>query len=388
MKMSVNFPLQIKFWEMTMSDGEKMNRAISRYLKQVLGGTVHDSHIYALAMMITGIIRSKTTNFEEMGRKSGQPSRSKFPSRVKLIQRFNKNEHVSYESHFLPFITELIGGLGLSEFRLSIDSSQVGRNCLVLVIGLVYKKRVIPLAWLVYKGRKGHSGFERQAELLDQVAALLPAEATVILTGDAEFDGVAVIEWLQAQPHWHFALRTAKNITLTREPKGEAHSLSDLAPAEGQTQFLKEAYFTQQQVGPVNIAFLWDETQSEQFYLVTDADTLTQTQSWYRRRYRIETLFSDSKSRGFGLDKSGLRHPERLARLLIAVFLAYIWLIYLGALAITDHRLGLIARTDRFVNSLFQLGRAYLDRLLEEGKTIPVSVALPDPRSFVHLVLR
>ena len=371
-----------------MSDGEKMNRAISRYLKQVLGGMVHDSHIYALAMMITGIIRSKSSNFEEIGRKSGQPSRSKFPSRVKLIQRFNKNEHVSYESHFLPFITELISGLGLTEFRLSIDSSKVGRNCLVLVIGLVYKKRVIPLAWLVYKGSKGHSGFDKQAELLNQVAALLPAEARVILTGDAEFDGVEVIEWLQAHPGWHYALRTAKNITLTLEPNGLAHPLSDLAPAESQSRFLSQVYFTHHQVGPVNLAILWDETNQEHFYLVTDADTLAQTQNWYRRRYRIETLFSDSKSRGFGLHKSGLRQPERLARLLIAVFLAYIWLIYLGALAITDHRLGLIARTDRFVNSLFQLGRAYLDRLLEEGEAIPVSVALPDPRSFVHLVLR
>jgi len=67
---------------------------------------------------------------------------------------------------------------------------------------------------------------------------------------------------------------------------------------------------------------------------VADAETPAQAQTWYRRRFKIEMLFSDTKSCGFGLDKSGIRHPERMARFVIAVFLAYIWLIYRGALVI------------------------------------------------------
>lgn len=182
-----------------MSDAQKMNRAISRYryLQQVLGGQVQDSHIYALAMMISGLIGSKSANFAEIGRKSGCRSGSKFPSRVKLIHRFVKNRHISYESHFLPFIELVIANLGLREYRLSLDSSKVGRGYLILVVGLVYKKRVIPLAWLVYKGVKGHSSVEKQCQLLEQVLALLPEEAAVILTGDGEFDGSGMIEWLQ-----------------------------------------------------------------------------------------------------------------------------------------------------------------------------------------------
>ena len=80
-----------------MSDAQKMNQAITQYLKQTLGGTVQDSHIYALAMMMTGLVRGKSSHFEEIGRKSGQQSGAKFPSRVKLIHRFIKNKHVSYE---------------------------------------------------------------------------------------------------------------------------------------------------------------------------------------------------------------------------------------------------------------------------------------------------
>jgi hypothetical protein len=39
-----------------------MNLSSARYLKQVLEGTVQDSHIYALAMMMTGLIRSKSSH--------------------------------------------------------------------------------------------------------------------------------------------------------------------------------------------------------------------------------------------------------------------------------------------------------------------------------------
>lgn len=159
------------------------------------------------------------------------------------------------------------------------------------------------------------------------------------------------------------------------------------SPASGESQQINDLCFTLQDVGPVNIAFIWNPQDQEHIYLVTSAQTLEQTQRWYRRRFKIETLFADAKSRGFGLDKSGIRHAARMERFVMAVFLAYIWMIYLGVLLIQDRKLDLVVRTDRFMHSLFQLGRLYLDRILEEGWEIPVSVQLPHPSSFVHIVL-
>lgn len=368
-----------------MSDARKMNRTITEYLKQTLQGAVRDSHIFALAMMITGLIRGKSSHFEQIGAKSG--ATAKYGSRVKQIHRFIKNEHVTYETHYLPFIELVIASLGLEEFRLSIDSSQVGRNCLMLTIGLVYKQRVIPLVWMIYKGKKGHSSAEKQIELLTQVRDLLPPGAKVIVTGDAEFDGTEVVTWFKAQPTWDYACRTAKNILVRTNQNAEGQALQDLVPPPGQNRWVSQVSFTQQEVGPVNIAILWNEAMSEHLYLVTSAQTLQEAQTWYRRRFKIETLFADTKSRGFGLHKSGITDPQRLARFVIAVFLAYIWMIYLGVLVIQQQRLDLIARTDRFMHSLFRLGCLYLDRILEEGWEIPVSFRLPDPRSFVHFVL-
>ena len=93
----------------------------------------------------------------------------------------------------------------------------------------------------------------------------------------------------------------------------------------------------------------------------------------YLKRFRIETFFSDQKSRGFHLHKSHISDPERLSRLLIAACLAYIWIVYLGALCLEEGWNTMIHRTNRCDLSLFQLGLRFLDHILNEGLWIPVA---------------
>ena len=42
----------------------------------------------------------------------------------------------------------------------------------------------------------------------------------------------------------------------------------------------------------------------------------------YSQRWGIEPMFSDFKSRGFGVEHTQLRYPDRLARLLLVMALA------------------------------------------------------------------
>jgi hypothetical protein len=93
----------------------------------------------------------------------------------------------------------------------------------------------------------------------------------------------------------------------------------------------------------------------------------------YAKRFRIETFFSDQKSRGFHLHQSHFSDPQRLSRLLIAACLAYIWVVYLGTVCMKDRWVRVIHRHDRCDLSLFQLGLRFLDHLLNEG--LPILVA-------------
>jgi hypothetical protein len=87
---------------------------------------------------------------------------------------------------------------------------------------------------------------------------------------------------------------------------------------------------------PVSILAIWDSAYADPLYLGTNMQELAAAVALYRKWAHIETFFSDQKSRGFYIHKSHLSHPTRLARLLIAACLAYVWLIYLGVCALRD----------------------------------------------------
>ncbi len=97
----------------------------------------------------------------------------------------------------------------------------------------------------------------------------------------------------------------------------------------------------------------------------------------YRLRAHIETFFSDQKSRGFQIHRSHLSDPTRLARLLIAACLAYLWLVYLGVSALSDAWLKRLHRQDRCDLSLFRLGLRLLTRCLKDALPIPNGFLVP-----------
>ena len=66
-----------------------------------------------------------------------------------------------------------------------------------------------------------------------------------------------------------------------------------------------------------------------------------------------------------------MSQPERVARLLIAVCIAYIWVVYLGTLARKEDLHKIIHRTDRCDLSLFQLGKRLLNYFLRNGQALP-----------------
>src|SRR5437667_12893008 len=76
----------------------------------------------------------------------------------------------------------------------------------------------------------------------------------------------------------------------------------------------------------------WAKGHQEPLYMVSNLAKAEEACRWYQKRFRIETFFSDQKSRGFHIHQSHISDPQRLSRLLIAACLVYIWIVYLGTL--------------------------------------------------------
>ena len=354
-----------------MSDNRRQYRAIREALNRFYGQTPEGNlarHLNTLAALIHGIVRSKHTHLPEMAKHI--PSSTQLESRAKKLTRFVQNERIDLETYFAPYVRALLASLSHSPLVLAIDGSDIGRNCAALMLNVVYRNRALPIGFLVRQGNKGHFSEALHQALLDQVQPLLPQDVDVILVGDGEFDGVD----LQAQAQrygWAYVVRTAKNTILKQTHSGE-FTCEDVKPSYGSYRFAS-AYFTRASYGPVQVVGWWAEGEKEPIYLVTNLTDIPQALAYYRKRFAIETFFSDQKSRGFQLHKSHLSDPTRLARLLMAACLAYLWIIYLGALAVDHGWVPYLHRADRCDLSLFQLGLRMLAHLLNEELPIPVA---------------
>jgi hypothetical protein len=101
-----------------------------------------------------------------------------------------------------------------------------------------------------------------------------------------------------------------------------------------------------------------------------------QAAAYYKRRFRIECFFSDSKTRGFRLDKSHLADPDRVGRLLMGAVLAYWWLTYLGVEGRQRDWDKLVHRSSRTDLSFFQLGWRILIEFLRCNRVVPFGLGL------------
>jgi hypothetical protein len=116
----------------------------------------------------------------------------------------------------------------------------------------------------------------------------------------------------------------------------------------------------------LNAIAWWTSRYEAPIFLVTNIPNAYQACRYYRRRFRIETFFSDQKSRGFHIHKSHLSDPARLSRLLIAACLAYIWMICQGLQVMVLGNTTLIDRSERIDKSLFRLGLDWLKYALKQ----------------------
>ena len=356
-----------------MSDNLRRYRAIRAallqgYPCQSTGTRIR--HLTTLAALISGIVGSKSTQLPNIA--AHVPDGTQPESRVKRFSRWLRNEQVMAAQYFVPYAEVLLAHLAIQTLVLVIDGSVVGRGCIALMIHVVYKGRALPLAWLVRHGKKGHFPEALHIALVQQVHALIPAGAQVVLLGDGEFDGTDLLRTVHAWG-WSYVCRTGCHVTASWQ--GETFRLDTLGwcMKPGTLVDFPEAFVTGNAYGPLLLICCWAKGYQEPLYLVSNMTSAEEACRLYAKRCRIETFFSDQKSRGFQLHKSHLADPQRLLRLLMAASLAYIWIVYLGSICMKEGWTRVIHRSDRCDLSLFQLGLRLLEHFLNEDLCIPVA---------------
>jgi Transposase DDE domain len=355
-----------------MSDNLRRYRAIRDALRQCYPGQPSGPvarHLITLAALISGIVGSKNAPLPHIAAKV--PNGTQPESRVKRFARWLDNAHILEEVYFLPYADALLRQLALQTLVLVMDGSGVGRGCTALMIHVIYKGRALPLAWRVRQAPKGHFPEDLHIALVELISERIPAGTQVVLLGDGEFDGTRLQQKLQ-DAGWAYACRTATSTVASWE--GETFRLDALGAClkPGRLIELKEVHVTREAYGPILVLCCWAKGYQEPLYLVSNMATAEEACRLYEKRFRIETFFSDQKSRGFHIHKSHISDVQRLSRLLIAACLAYIWIVYLGSVCEKDRWRHIIHRSKRCDLSLFQLGLRLLEHFLNEELPIPV----------------
>ena len=356
-----------------MSDNLRRYRAIRNALTQAYPTPPTGNfarHVQTLAALISGIVGSKSTQLPTIATKV--PDGTKPESRVKRFARWLGNDNLLEEVYFLPYAAILLHHFALETLVLVMDGSVVGRGCNALMIHVIYKGRALPLAWRVRQGPKGHFPEDLHIALVELISELIPEGTQGVVRGDGECDGTGLHQTVQ-DAGWSSGCRTGTPRTAWWD--GETFRLDTLGAwsKPGSLVALSEVWFTRKEYGPIMLICGWAKGYKEPIYLVTNIASAEEACRLYTKRFRIETFFSDQKSRGFHLHKSHLSDPQRLSRLLIAACLAYIWIVYLGSICMKERWVSIIHRRHRCDLSLFQLGMRLLEYFLNEDLPIPVA---------------
>ncbi|PSB64270.1 IS4 family transposase [Chroococcidiopsis cubana CCALA 043] len=286
------------------------------------------SQLITLKMLVWLLQYQKQVRLERLAATLPLPIQQN--SRRRHLQRFLNLDALSVVLLWFPVIEGILTKHYKpgSQLVIALDRTQWKENN-VLMVSAIYKKRALPIFWVLLE-KDGSSNLAEQQKVLRPAIRLLKKYKLVIL-GDREFQSIELANWLQEQ-NVSFVLRQKQSPTF-REKRHSFQPLSSIPIHPGIRQFYTNINLTQKAgFGRYNLAVYWKrkyrgKQEDEAWYLLTNLADLKTAIKIYSQRFGIEAMFRDRKAGGYNLESSKA-NPNRLIRLilLIALAMASAWL--------------------------------------------------------------
>lgn len=358
---------------------------LAQHLPQAL-----DSQLDTLGYILVGVVQSMSSQMAKIAR--AMPLDTTERAKEQRLRRFLDNERLSQSEHYHPLVQAGLHGLTGQRVQLLIDRVLLRNQHNILVVSVGFRRRSIPLVWQALPHR-GASGFEQQQALIQAAVALLPPRVRISVHGDSEFRSRVLFGWLRAQGYDALlGLRGEVRIYGDHLGASSGQALVQFVPslpgqaAPGRRRrhrrspvcYLHEvAVGEEERVGPVNLLAWWERDDDGKLILhavLTNLPATAQTKAYGTRRMWIETVFRDWQSGGFHLDKCGLPDTTRVARLLLVLAIAYLWLVSVGRWVVKRGYRRLIddGSSHKWHFSLFQLGVGWKEHLASYTLALPV----------------
>lgn len=295
-------------------------------LKRALNQVPHDLSRYQedlLCRLIGALIQTRSVNLKKLA--SALCGSAQIDSHYRRLQRFFSSD-VSPQ-FFTDLIFRRLVRPGKPVF-LTLDRThwkwgQTHHN--LLCLGLVHQRVSIPIESKSL-GKAGNSSTRERKQLLKKALAYLPAKDCCLLA-DREFISQEWLQFLQRQG-LTFVIRLRSNHWIETAEGSRFHlELNTRRQKKNTTRRYKNILL----YGKVRVHLVcYRPTQGERLFIITNRTDLNPIVALYKLRWSIETAFGFLKSKGFDLESTRLKKPERVQRLIGVLSICLLWGLLVG----------------------------------------------------------
>lgn len=251
------------------------------------------------------------------------------------LQRFVGNERVDIEACCSAWVGWVMAHWTQGRVILLVDETKLANHLSMMVVGLAYRGRCIPLAWCCYHPQAWPMS---QVDLIDHllglVAASLPEGWIPLVQADRGIGTSPELTRRIAARGWHFLFRIqgqTRFLSASGQEWAVAHLTRRGSSFSACGKVFKDAGWLD-----MRVHVIWRKRFAQPWCLITNSPAVHG--SVYACRAWQEQSFRDLKSGGLHWNRSRVWNPSHANRLMLALAIAYAWLVSLGTALIRAGR--------------------------------------------------
>lgn len=293
-------------------------------------------------------------------------------SAERRLRRFNDNASLPLSEFFAEWTKWIVSSLETDQVVILVDETKLGKRLGLMVVGIAYEGRCIPIAWRCYIANSSADyPVEGQVDmimgLLHPIQASIPVSKPVLVLADRGIGTSPTLCQKIDEMGWRYLFRVTKQSKIITDD--DEYTIYQQVQ-EGETWAATGLVFKKRGRIPAHARAIWADGYDEPWALVTNDPRLTGYE--YAMRNWQEQSFRDFKSGGWQWSSSRIRCPQHMARFMVILVVAYGWILGLGSYAVHWGKARSLTRRDtgekRRQWSLFKEGlQFFTDYVLRYG---------------------
>jgi hypothetical protein len=302
---------------------EDQNTELISILNTQFQGKLNLARVKLISMFICSLCKVQTVGFEKIANVFN--TKAQAASSLRRIQRFIAS-YTLCSDLVAKVIFRLLperDNLSLSIDRTNWKFGQININ--IFMLGVTYKGVAFPLLFSMLD-KRGNSNCQERIALIKRFINLFGKDCIDCILADREFVGDDWFQFLN-ENNIRYYIRIRNNFKVFQPNKNKEVKAFWLFNHLKLNQFLHYQKIVRigTQLCYISGCKVKSKNGKPEFLIIVSFNKPDQAQFNYQKRWQIETCFRAMKSSGFDMEKTHLREPERMEKLLLLIMIAFIW---------------------------------------------------------------